>query len=370
MRVLQWAFPYLPTMGGREVFIQRMARTLMARGHHVHVIAPPPAPTEVIAPDYVEEEEFPILRYDAQRMLFSKNPQAMFLLREALISELEHIDPKIMHIHNAGPEVVVLRDALRAARLHPKIIYTQHGLTDDSVIGRHALSMASAVVAVSHHVNDSLLNTHPSISHKLTTIHNGVPIPATTTPVNHESKSVLAFGRLCEEKGFHVLLDAWSQLLRVHDDFILTIAGDGPSAHALARQARDLGINEAVEFTGWCSQQQIHELIDAARIVVMPSIWEEPFGLSAAEAQAQGRPVIASDVGGLSKIIQHQRTGLLVPPHDSDALYIALRNLIADVDTLRSMGEQGQLRAAEKFNWEKCIDEYERLYLELAHQDG
>jgi len=370
MRIVQWAFPYLPTMGGREIFIQRISRSLLERGHDVQVIAPPAGVAEFIAPEVVEPDEFPVLRHNVRMILLSKNEQLITQAREDLLHDLARINPEIIHLHNNGPEVVILRDALRSANLKPKLVYTHHGLSEDTTFWRYTLSMVSMIVAVSQYSGDELKISNPEISHKLITINNGVPIPIKTSPIDSRLTSIFAFGRLSEEKGFNILLDAWSMLRPTPEGLALTIAGDGLAAGELKAQVKSLGLEGVVEFTGWESQDQVRKRIEAARLVVIPSIWNEPFGLAAAEAQAQARPVIASDVGGLREIVQDQSTGILVSPEDPRKLSAALNSVVHDIHALQSMGQHGHSRMRNLFNWEKCVSQYEDLYSELMFTDA
>ena len=95
----------------------------------------------------------------------------------------------------------------------------------------------------------------------------------------------------------------------------------------------------------------------------MPSL-RESFGIVALEAMAMKLPVIASRIGGLEEVVEHERTGLLVPPGDAAALAEAIRTLAENPEMRRNMGEAGRQRVAEKFSIESTIRRTEALYLE------
>ncbi|MCP4199255.1 MAG: glycosyltransferase family 4 protein, partial [Proteobacteria bacterium] len=131
--------------------------------------------------------------------------------------------------------------------------------------------------------------------------------------------AVLFVGRLVPIKGVGVLLEAAAN----KDELQVIIAGDGPSRGALERQARERGVN--ARFLGWIGPEQRTELFQAVDVVVVPSRVladgrHEGLPLVLIEALAAGRPVIASDTGAAAELIEHGRTGLLVPPENAQAL--------------------------------------------------
>lgn len=135
---------------------------------------------------------------------------------------------------------------------------------------------------------------------------NTVPDPGPAAP---PGEGFLYLGRLSEEKGVLLLLDAWARhpagsLGR------LTIAGDGPVAQAVAERA---GARDDVEFLGRVPGAEVPDLIRRHGVVVIPSTWPEAFPLTVLEALAAGRPLLVSDVGGLPRVVD-PRFGWVVPP--------------------------------------------------------
>ena len=150
----------------------------------------------------------------------------------------------------------------------------------------------------------------------------GYPVeaPAAVAP---EPVDVLYLGRLVESKGVHVLLRAACGL-----DRRVVVAGDGPARPALEAEAARLGVR--ADFCGWVDDPRRAALLRGAQVVVMPSLWQEPFGIVGVEALAAGTPVIGSDVGGIPSWLEHDRGGLLVPPGDVGALRAALALILHD----------------------------------------
>jgi len=113
-----------------------------------------------------------------------------------------------------------------------------------------------------------------------------------------------------------------------------------------------------VRSLGWLTPEETIRAYSASRIVVVPSVWHEPFGLVAVEAMAASRPVVASRTGGLADIIVDGETGLLVPPNDPAALADAIARLLAEPDTRARMGAAGRLRAELYYDWEAIINRH------------
>jgi glycosyltransferase involved in cell wall biosynthesis len=177
---------------------------------------------------------------------------------------------------------------------------------------------------------------------------SGVDIPAEVGEPA-EPRHVLYVGRLSEEKGVPELLDATEGMPRV-------IVGDGPLRN---------GIPDAV---GFVPPNELGPYFERAAVVVCPSR-REGYGVVAREAMAYGRPVVASDVGGLPDAVEHGVTGLLVPPRDPSALRPALERLLSDPDFARRLGEAGRERAKERFSWEAATQSTIAAYDEACRHD-
>jgi glycosyltransferase involved in cell wall biosynthesis len=146
-----------------------------------------------------------------------------------------------------------------------------------------------------------------------------------------EPPEVLFVGRLSREKGILELVEA-------ADGMKLVVAGDGPL------RGRVPGA------LGFVPHHELAPLYERAAVVAVPS-HREGFGVACAEAMAQGRPVVASAVGGLLDLVVDGETGLLVPPRDVPALRAALERLLADEELRRRLGAAGRERARRHFAW-------------------
>ncbi len=156
-----------------------------------------------------------------------------------------------------------------------------------------------------------------------------------------ESATVLFVGRLEKEKGVHVLLKAMVLVKKAISDARLVIAGDGAYRPVLEPMASSLGLRDVVSFLGWLQVQDLMKAYREARVVVLPSIWEEGLGMVLVEAGLMGRPVVASDIGGIRDVVRHRENGLLVPPGDATALAEAIVAVLRDRDLGLRMGYCG-----------------------------
>jgi len=171
---------------------------------------------------------------------------------------------------------------------------------------------------------------------------------------------ILYFGRLSPEKGVDVLVDAAAAA-----NAPLTIVGDGPQRDALEAQARALGAR--CVFTGHLKGAALWAEVEAATAVALPSLWYEIAPKSVLEAQARGKPIVATRIGGLPELVEHGENGLLVEPGDRLGLADALRRTLAmDEGSLAAMGAKGRKQATTRFTRDRYYREMTALYAELV----
>ena len=171
--------------------------------------------------------------------------------------------------------------------------------------------------------------------------------------------TLLCVGRLIPIKGHLVILRALAQARARVPGVTLAVAGRGPLEPALKTYARELGLEDAVDFLGFVSPVQ--RAIENAAIVVVPSLGEG-FGMVALEAMERARPVIASAVGGLPEIVSDGETGLVVPAGDAEALADAIVALAGDLDRAAAMGSVARKRALAEFPPDRSATRIEELY--------
>ncbi len=174
------------------------------------------------------------------------------------------------------------------------------------------------------------------------------------------SRQLLCVGRLCEQKGQLLLLEAF-KLLRDGGggvDCKLVLAGDGPMRADIERRIAEYKLDKAVEITGWVSGDQVKSLLLASRGMVLPS-FAEGLPVVIMEALAMHRPVISTYVAGIPELIHHGKTGWLIPPGDVVSLKLAMSELLENsTNALDSMGENGFRAVLAQHN---IIKEADRL---------
>jgi glycosyltransferase involved in cell wall biosynthesis len=181
-----------------------------------------------------------------------------------------------------------------------------------------------------------------------------VPFPATITAragTGHENRRRVVFaGRVVGQKGVAVLIRAARE---VEGEFV--ICGDGRQLEAMRRLARRTGVQRRVSFRGWLDAEDLAQELADASVVVVPSLWPEPFGLVGIEALAAGRPVIASATGGVEDWLENGVSGLCVKPGDAFDLARALNELLADPARQMTMGLAGRESVNARFSAERHI---------------
>jgi glycosyltransferase involved in cell wall biosynthesis len=178
-----------------------------------------------------------------------------------------------------------------------------------------------------------------------------------------EGPFVLFAGRHVPYKGVDVLLRAL-QGTRTR----AIIAGDGPQRAAWEALARELALNDQVRFTGDVADAELRALFHAAAALVLPSVTRaEAFGYVQIEAMACGTPVISTDVpSGVSWVNQHERTGLVVPAGQADALRAAIDRLMSDAALRQRLGDAGRRRVECEFTLVRLRERLRALYAELG----
>ncbi|MEX2048891.1 MAG: glycosyltransferase family 4 protein [Gemmatimonadota bacterium] len=270
------------------------------------------------------------------------------------------VDWIVVHEHSSGARTAAtgIRGVLkRASRKFPAL-------------------MVDRVIAVSEYVAARIRSVDRVPASRIVRVWNSVNVPA--EPLR-EAPAFLAehgipssrpliccAGRLTREKGFDHLFRAFDRALdsmRPDEPWpLLVCMGSGPVEDELRSLAHSLKHGRDIRMLGYVANPM--RVLAAGQVAVVPSVWEEAFGLAALEPLACGVPVIASAAGGLPEIVEHGRTGLLVPPGDEVALASALLELIRDPARCRRMGALGRERARTDFDFRTAVAKVTQVVLE------
>ncbi|MDG2148434.1 MAG: glycosyltransferase family 4 protein [Planctomycetota bacterium] len=185
--------------------------------------------------------------------------------------------------------------------------------------------------------------------------------------LSNDCKVLLAAAHLTQRKGIDLALRALSHCLAEQQsdapEVVLWIAGDGPERPALEKLAVELKLGSHVRFLG--RREDMSDLLAVADLLMMPSR-AEGLGIAALEAMAVGLPVLGCRVGGLGEAVVDERTGVLVPPDDVDALAKGLMRLLEDEHLRHALGREGPVRIDEGFTATQMVAAYESLYAEIV----
>jgi glycosyltransferase involved in cell wall biosynthesis len=231
----------------------------------------------------------------------------------------------------------------------------------------------SKMVAVSEDIKNFLIDRVGIKEQDLTTVHNGIDLNSYHCAHSGDGKNGAGRGRcgsvigtvgnLYPVKGQTYLLKALAVVAQSFPEITCLIAGRGELLGTLQAEAAQLGIGDRVNFLGF--RQDIPQLLREMDIFVLPSL-SEGLPLSALEAMAAGKPVVATDVGGTREAVLDGQTGFLVPPKDPQALSEKIMHLLKHWDLAKCLGEAGRKRVAKFFSLQTMTKRYEALYDEAS----
>jgi glycogen(starch) synthase len=175
-----------------------------------------------------------------------------------------------------------------------------------------------------------------------------------------EEKIVLFVGRLVYEKGVHVLVNAAPKILE-KANAKLVIVGNGYMKDQLSALVKSMGLSHKVMFTGFVDDETLRRLQRCADVSVVPSLFE-PFGIVALEAMAAKSPVVVSDTGGLSEIVEHDVSGVKAYVSNPDSLAWAITRILADSGYANWVRANAYKRIQEKYDWDKIAQYTKAIY--------
>ena len=373
LRVLLSPSAYFPHVGGIEEITRRLALGLEARGHDVVVCTNrwPDGTARAETLDGVRVRRIPFVlpgRRGLARFCARAPLSAVELLRLARPAD-------VVHLVGAGPNAVYVA-ALRRALGVPVVLTAQGEFRNDAHRAyerslslryglRTLLRSADAVTAPARRTLDELGEAF-DIRARREVIPNGVAVEEYATAERDGDglgRYVLATGRLVDEKGFDILLDAFAQARPRLGGRRLVLAGDGHLRGELEAQAARLGLSSDVTFLGSVDRSRVASLLRGADFFALSSR-REALPLALFEAMAAGAPAIAAAAGGVAEYAADGVNALVVAPDDRAALADALVRLAED-EALRERLRAGAAETARSLDWERVVERYEALYLEV-----
>ena len=363
-----------PTYGGSGVVATELGIELAARGHEVHFITSSP-------PFRLTGREANIFFHEVavyQYPLFEHPPYDLALAtRMAEVAELYSLD--ILHVHYAIPHSVsalLARQMLAARGKHLPFITTLHG-TDITLVGldrsylpitRFGIMQSDGVTAISSYLRDRTREAF-DINSEIEVIRNFVncdvyvrspDLVAAMRPrfAAPNEKLIVHLSNFRPVKRVTDVVEVFARVAKTVPARLMLI-GDGPDRSAAEYLAHRLGVFSRIQFLG--KQDNVNELLPLADLMIMPSEMES-FGLAALEAMACGVPAIATNVGGVSELIEDGVTGRLFTVGDIEGMSSGTIELLSNREDLATMANAARKAAQERFCATRIIPLYEEYY--------
>lgn len=307
----------------------------------------------------------------------NKGPGVRWELPWAIRGLIRDLGVDVVHTHNVSG---LLYGGLGAALARSKVIvHTEHGReleyydsTSLQWLERVLIRLPDRVAVVSQPLFDEFRYRQGLSSRRLMLVSNGVRLARSRTAPPADLRSSLGIeerdrvigiiARLVPVKDHRTMLQAMSRIVAAAPEARLLVVGDGPLRGELEGEAERLGIATRVNFLG--VRHDVSALLSLLDVFVLSSL-SEGTSMTILEAMAAKRPVVATDVGGTSWLVHHEKTGLLVPARDPDRLAHAILRLLNDRARAAQLGEAGYALVRERFQLEQVARQYDALYRQL-----
>jgi glycosyltransferase involved in cell wall biosynthesis len=371
-------------MGGPALHVTYLARGLQARGYETTLVAGDVARGEESMSFVARRAGVDVVRLPGLSRELSPLRDAIAALRVARL--IRRVRPDIVHTHTAKAGAVGRVAALLAGRgRRPVVVHTFHGHVLRGYFGSAGTLLFRAIetalarwtdrlVAVSPEVRDELVALHVAPRRKFSVVRLGIELeprvrfdgdPAEVRRrhgIGAETFVVGWFGRMTAVKRTDDLLATLAALRERGVDALLLLVGDGDDRERLEQGAHDLALARSCLFVGY--QEDVAPWYAICDAVVLTSA-SEGTPVTIIEALAAGRPVVATDVGGVPDVVDEGETGFLVAPHDTAALAERLETLARDPSRRAAMGAAGRQRVLERYAVDRLVGDVDELYREL-----
>lgn len=303
----------------------------------------------------------------------------------ALIKILRYERPHIVHTHTSKAGILG-RWAAYFCRV-PIIIHTPHGHVFWGYFGRLKTSFYIVLEKITAFITDKIIalteqekNDHLRFriadGDKFSVVHSGIRLDRfsnlSVDPADIRRKLGISggdlvvgtTGRLTTVKGHRQLIEAAVNIVDARPNTTFVFLGDGELSDELKNMASGLGMKEKMKFPGW--RPDVAEVMSVFDLFVLPSL-NEGMGRVLVEAMALGKPIVASDVGGIPDLVVHGKNGYLVPPGDARRLSAAISDLIEHPEKRIKMGENGKKRAID-YSADAMVEKIDQLYRAMWQQ--
>ncbi|MEM4609979.1 MAG: glycosyltransferase family 4 protein [Thermoproteota archaeon] len=377
MRFLLVTFDFPPSIGGIQTRVENYVKNLVRLGHEVTLV------------HLVEPEEWRNYFEKTKRKMIIEQVHGANVIRfKYLFKDTFKIFLTVARSVSGRPDVVHVFSGINLIIGNLFLVY---GLLKGckvgvSLFGKDYLAsrpnpayflplLFSLLLAQRIGVNSrSTMSLMPKVFRgKARILYPGVDVETLKQAVGEltgqgEGGTILFVGRMVRRKGPDLLLKAFSTLLKEHPDARLVMVGDGPFLSRLKDLARQLKLEDRVEFTGALRGKALYSKYAECDVFAMPSRQTatdvEGFGMVFLEAGFFGKPSVGTRTGGIPEAVLDGETGILVPQNDADALRDALTLLLKDKELARRLGEKARERVLSEFTWEKTTLRFLEMFSE------
>lgn len=359
--------------GGVQEHVRAVHAELVKRGYDAKIITPQPRDSDTL--------ELPNVIFVGTSTDFRSPTHTSIQISSSVgdkiaqLLEREQFD--ILHFHepwvpDLSRQILTRSNAINIATFHAKVPETLMSRSIVKVVTPYMKSVLkyfhlyTAVSASATEYARSLTDDPIHI------VPNGIDLKAYQKPTKRPQptglKSILYIGRLERRKGLKYLLQAYKLLSETDSQVRLILAGDGPEREKLELLAEDLELPN-VEFLGYISDQQKHELLDSADLFCSPAVFGESFGIVLLEAMATGLVTVAGNNSGYRDLMSGFGAISIVDPHDGEEFARRLKLLLNEPD-LRRLWQKWAASYVQQFNYTHIVDEYEKLYSQIMRRHG
>jgi glycosyltransferase involved in cell wall biosynthesis len=366
MKVLYWTDFFLPHIGGIETFSFDLIPALQTRGHEVTVVTSSGndlSSVEDVGPVRVH-------RFPMWRAIRTNDLRGLVSVKRAVTALKRELRPDVTHLHFGATSYFHLQTqtAVRAPTLTTVHALPESSLGEDSLFTK-AVQTSQAVNAVSARAYQLLSRAYPGAVDRLSFVYYGLG-PSTQSAIEVVSPSfdeplILCLGRLAPQKGFDLAVKAFARIEQTIPRARLVIVGEGVEESALKQLAAVLRIENKVDFPGAVPPGDVYKVLNSATMVLLPSRFEG-LPLVALQAAKMQRPMISSSVDGLPELIVDQESGLVLKDNNEVELGKAILALVQNPQAAIAMGKAVAKRFEERFGFDHCVSQYERLYHQIA----
>jgi glycosyltransferase involved in cell wall biosynthesis len=375
---------YKPIIGGTEIHVYELKKILEQRGH-----------TVVFFSSDVTKEEYLIESSTKNVKQYLKN---IFNIRSYNKSRkiVSYFKPDIIHLHNIFYELspsflLTLKKYPVIMTVHDSSLYSSVGIQEERTgkkckniicrgctncigikgtfyeivkrnIHKYMLKNVSYYIGNSNYINNIIENLK---------IGKTIRIKYTAKLFNYSkitnNNNLLYVGRITKEKGIEYVILAMPLILQKFPNIKLTIVGNGEYKEHLQKLVKDSELENNIFFEESVAHDLVQKYYDNATIALVPSIWQEPFGMAGVEAMSVGRPVVASRVGGIPEWLEDGKTGYLVDPGNSEQIAEKVITLLSNKKLLQQMGTNAR-KKAEGYSLDTYVDSLERIYESLISE--